>query len=397
MHLEEINFLNSNQGEQLLSKYKDLSDEELYRLLMKTDKKIVPFISSIVTLIKLRNKASEKFCKNEEMFFTSVGLEQATNERISEHVSERFKGKKKVIDLTCGIGGNLIFLAKKVEKIIAVDNNEINLKCATLNSKIYGVDKKIKFILGDAFDNIIEDADAFFIDPSREREGKTKTRSILNSEPNILKIIPEIFKVTKNLCVKISPAFDYKEINYLPEAPEIEIISEDNVCKVVLLWFGKFKTCDRRATCIIGNKIYSYINNPQKKIIKILVAPLTYLYEPNKAIIKAHLIEEVAQEFGFNKINQQTSYLTSENIINHKKELFRIFKIISSNKFSLKKIKNELKEKNIERINIITKRFPQKPEDIYKKIKIKEGGNWFLIITVFADEKYHYLFTTKQS
>jgi len=395
MKTEELIFLNSDEGVLSYNKYKEYSDLELNNLLLKSSKKKILYISAVVSLIKLRRKAENKFSKNNSMFFTNIGLEQATTEKISKYIAKRFNDTQKVVDLTCGIGGNLFFLAKNVQEAIAVDKDDVNLECAKINSKIYGVDNKIKFILGDAFNNIIKDADAFFIDPSRARDGRTKTRSILNSKPNIIEILPKIFKVTNNVCVKISPAFDYIEINLLPEKPEIEVISEDGVCKVVLLWFGRFKSCDRKATCIIKDKIYSYSDNPTKENIKIVDKPLNYLYKPNKAITKARLVDEVAGKFKLKKINPKTSFLTSDKLIQDRKELFRIFKVIHYDKFAVKEIKKKLKEKNIERINIITKRFPQKPEDIYKKIKVKEGGNWFLIITVLANEKYCYILTEK--
>ncbi|MHB8903957.1 MAG: THUMP-like domain-containing protein, partial [Patescibacteria group bacterium] len=363
MQIADINFLNSPEGRELVKKYQDLSDLDVYRQLMKAPQTKNPYLSAVVTLIKLRKKALGKFSKSAKMFFTPLSLEQATGEEISKYIAARFGQPKKIVDLTCSIGGNLIFLAAQAKQIIAVDKNDVNILCAEFNTEVYQVKNKIKFICGDAFDNIISDADAFFIDPSRERSGKTKTKSILNCEPNLLKIIPAIFKASHNLGVKISPAFDYQEIKLLPEEPEIEIISEDNVCKVAMLWFGDFKTCARRATCLIGEKIYSYQSQDILKPIKVVPAPLTYLYEPNKAIIKGHLIEEVAGEFSLNKINRQTSYLTSDKLIENNRELFRIWQVLNFAPFSLKEIKTELKLKKIERVNIITKRFPQKPAE----------------------------------
>ncbi len=391
MQIADINFLSSLEGLELIKKYQDLSDSDLYRELMKAPNTKNPYLSAAVTLIKLRKKALGKFSKSSEMFFTPLSLEQSTGEEIARYIAARFGHPKKIVDLTCSIGGNLIFLAAQAEQAIGVDKNEVNIALAKLNFNLYQQSKNIKFVCGDAYDNIISDADAFFIDPSRERSGKTKTKSILNCEPNLLEIIPEIFKVSQNLGVKISPAFDYQEIKMLPLKPEIEVISEDNVCKVVMLWFGKFKTCDQRATCFIGERIYSYQKKDSLKSVKVVSGPLVYLYEPNKAIIKAHLIEDIAEEFGLDKINRQTSYLTSDKLIQKDKELFRIWKIINYAPFSLKEIKAELKLKKIDRINIITKRFPQKPDELYKKLKIKEGGEHFLIITALSNEKYYYI------
>lgn len=387
---KELQFLTSAEGIALYNQYKDFPDAELERLLLKMYDRKIPYLPDLVTLVKLRRKAGNKFSKSSEMLFTDQSLSQSTSEAIADYTAKRFQGMKKVVDLTCGIGGNLLSLAKNVNQAVGVDKNNENIEYAKVNAEVYGI-KNIEFVTGDAYDNIRSDADAFFIDPSRVRTGKTKTRSVLNAEPNLLEILPKIFKVTENVCVKISPAFDYDEINLLPEKPEIEIISEDNVCKVALLWFGKFKTCERRATCLIKGKIYTYQNSEKKIKIEVVKNPEKYLYEPNKAIIKAHLIEEVAKEFNLKKINKKTSFLTSDELITDKKELFRVFKVMYFDKFSLKDMKKKLREKKIERINIMTKRFPQKPEEIYKKIKIKEGGDWVMIITVFADEKNHYI------
>lgn len=391
MRFAEINFLKTPTGRELIKEYENLPDSDLYRALMKNPSLKNPYLAAAVTLIKLRRQAAGKFSQSAEMFFTPLGLEQSTGEKISKYIAARYGHPKKIVDLTCSLGGNLIFLAEQAEETIAVDKNEINILCAELNAEAYQVKNKIKFICGDAYENITSGADAFFIDPARDREGKTKTRSILNCEPNLIKIIPEIFKVSANLGVKISPAFDYQEIKLLPNDPEIEIISEDNVCKVAMLWFGKYKTCQRRATCLVGEKLYTYQEKSGAPRVKIAASPLTYLYEPNKAISKAHLVEEIAAEFKLDKLNRQTSYLTGDKLIESKREVFRIFKIINFAPFSLKTIKTELKLKNIARLNIITKRFPQKPAELYKKLKIKEGDKYFLIITALSDEKYYYL------
>lgn len=390
MKIAEINFLNSAAGQKLIKQYENLTEDDLYRALMKNPLAKNPYLSAAITLIKLRRQAAGKFEKSSQMFFTPLGLSQSTSEKIAKYVASRYSHSEKIVDLTCSLGGNLIFLAEQAREMIAVDLNASNLACAEINTKLYQ-QNKIKFICGDAYDNIVSDADAFFIDPARDRNGKTKTRSILNCEPNLIKIIPAIFNVSHNLGVKISPAFDYQELKLLPLDPELEIISEDNVVKVVMLWFGKFKTCSRRATCLIDEKKYSFREIKGPKIIKIAAGPLKYIYEPNKAISKAHLIEEIAAQFNLYKLNRQTSFLTSDELIKNDRALFRTWKVIEFSPFSLKEIKAFLKLKNIERVNIITKRFPQKPVELYKKLKIKEGSEYFLIVTVLSDEKYYYL------
>lgn len=393
MTREELDYLKSEEGQAAYQQYRFFDVKKLELLILKLNA-TYPEFSSLVSLIKLRRAAKDKFSKSEEMFFTSISLEQSTGEVIARHIAKRFKADWQVADLTCGLGGNAIFLAEKVKKVLAVDLYYEKLDCARENAIAYGVQDKIDFVMGDAFLNIKPGTDAFFLDPARDREGNTKTRSFLNSQPELLKILPLLFEVTHNVAVKISPAFDYEELRALPEEPEVEIISEDNNCKVAMLWFGEFKTAKLRATGFKGEKFFSFKdegveNSPISEIKK-------YLYEPNKAISKAHLINEVAAKFSLSKINFNLSFLTSDELVDTEGlNIFRKFKILHSEIFSLKIFKEFLKSRGITRAEIMTKHFPMTPEEIRKRLKIKDGGNAVLILTVNNNDEKVFILAEK--
>lgn len=389
MNINDLQLLASPAGQELLNKYQNYQDQELENLMFKVEKSEREIMRAVVTLIKLRHRAKDKFSLAEKMFFTADGQEQSTGEKIAEYIAGRFGEGLNIVDLTCSIGGNLVYLAQK-NNLTAVDQNEANLFCAQKNAEVYGVAGKIKFVLGQAEENLISGTDAFFMDPERAREGKSKTKSILNSSPNLAAMLPEMLKITKNIGIKISPAFDYAEIKKLPEIPEVEIISEDNVCKVAMLWFGKYKTCQRRATMFIRDEKYSLGDNEKKIVAPLAESLSTFVYEPNKAIIKAHLIDEVCEEFSLKKLNPQIAYLTGEQL-SQNKDIFRTLRVITFDKYSLKNVQKIIKEHGVEKGNIISRGFPVSNEDLYKKLKIKEGGDLFLIFTTFQDNKYYFV------
>ena len=60
---------------------------------------------------ELRLAAREKFSRAMEMLFTRAGYEQSSSETIARHRAARFGGARRVADLCCGIGGDLIALA----------------------------------------------------------------------------------------------------------------------------------------------------------------------------------------------------------------------------------------------------------------------------------------------
>jgi len=389
----ELDYLKSEVGQKAYKQHCLDSDTKLELLVLK-NQVTNPFFGALASLIKLRRAAQNKFSKSDEMFFTSLSLEQATSERIAKYIAKRFKPEWIAQDLTCSLGGNTIFLAEKVKQVIAVDLSEEKIDCAKENAKAYGVENKIEFIIGDAFLNINQKADAFFLDPARDREGDTKTRSFLNSSPSLLDILPQLFAITHNVAVKISPAFDYEELKDLPEEPEIEIISENNNCKVAMLWFGEFKTANRRATGFKKDEFFSFIGEADS--VADFSEVKKYLYEPNKAISKAHLIDEVANKFVLSKIDYNLSFLTSDELVNEDdSNIFRKFEVLHFDKFSLKQFQSFLKNQKIERAEIIVKHFKMTADEIRKRLKIKEGGESVIILTTLQNQEKVFILAKK--
>lgn len=389
----ELNYFKSPEGKAAYKQY-CFGDIKTLELLILKFGASQPEFGSLVSLIKLRRLAKDKFSQSQSMFFTSLSLEQATGERIARYIAQRFKPTWKVADLTCGLGGNAIFLAQQVTKVLAIDIEEEKINCARENALAYQVENKIDFIVGDAFLNISREVDAFFIDPARDRAGETKTRSFLNSRPSLLDILPKLFAVTKNVAVKISPAFDYEELKQLPEVPEIEIISEENNCKVAMLWFGDFKTANRRATGFKGEEFFTFVD--EEEAISKTSLLKEYLFEVNKAISKAHLINEVATKFSLTKINNHLSFLTGDKLVKtNTLNIFRKFKVLHCESFSLKKFQEFLTNRAISRAEIMTKHFPMTPEEVRKRSKLKEGGPVILILTVLQNEEKVFILAEK--
>ena len=396
MTIRDLEFLASQEGGSLLEQLSLLTWPERHKFLFKTEAEKRAQVSVASAIIEAREKAEGKFSLAHKMFFTSLGLEQSSSEKISDYIAERFRVDWRVADLGCGIGGNLLPLAKKTKKVIALDEDEITLTCAKLNAKVYGLENKIEFLNLKAEEFIASDKmkniEAVFLDPARDREGKTKTRSILNSRPNLLEILPEIFKQTKNVAVKISPAFDWQEISLLPEEPEVEVISENNTCKVAILWFGELKRGENKASCFRKDGDYIFTNYQEKNTIFLdsdigaVMADkvLAYVCEPDKAISRSGLLGAYASQYDLRRLAITNSYLTG---IKADMEAARIFRVKQIFQISLKNLKQELKKLNIDRAEILAKNYLIKPEEIYKHLKIKEGGEYTLIFVVIDKKK----------
>lgn len=396
MTIRDLEFLASQEGGLLLEQLSLLTWQERHKFLFKTEAEERSQISAASAIIEAREKAEGKFSLANKMFFTSLGLEQSSSEKISNHIAERFRSDWQVADLGCGIGGNLLALAKKTKKVIALDEDEVTLTSAKLNAKVYGLENKIEFLNLKAEEFIASDRmkniEAVFLDPARDREGKTKTRSILNSRPNLLEILPEIFKQTKNVAVKISPAFDWQEISLLPEEPELEVISENNTCKVAILWFGGLKRGGNKASCFRKDGNYFFTNYQEKNTIvldsgagiEMVDKILDYVCEPDKAISRSGLLEAYARQYNLKRLSSSNSYLTGAKVDMKAARIFMVSQIFQT---SLKHLKQELKKLNIDRAEILAKNYVIKPEEIYKYLKIAEGGEYTLIFVIIDKKK----------
>ncbi|EDV23460.1 uncharacterized protein TRIADDRAFT_58107 [Trichoplax adhaerens] len=91
---------------------------------------------------RLFSKFDEGIMLDEEGWFS------VTPEKIAQHIAERCRCSI-IIDAFCGVGGNCIQFAKTCDHVIAIDIDPNKIKCARHNAKIYNVEHKIEFIVGD--------------------------------------------------------------------------------------------------------------------------------------------------------------------------------------------------------------------------------------------------------
>jgi len=431
MRVEDIEFLLSADGKRLCEEYADAAKSELSALPLKLHRK-VPYIGALVTMLLLRIQASRagKFTHANTMCFTQKGYEQSTSEEVARYVSgsltERLgemkaEGDGRVVyDLGCSIGGNALCFADSY-RVTGVDMDEVHVVCARENARVYDVSDFCEFIVGDVWDFVDADSDVgnncarpwsactsddvVFLDPARDRDGKSKTRSFVNASPNIVELLPRIFEKTRNVVVKVSPTFDYKELELLPEVPEVEMVSEEGSCKAAFLWFGDLKRCDRSAT-LIDEFVQRWESSGESAGDLVVPAgiadfPGAYMFELDGALIRAQMVEQIACEYELQQLNAQTAFLTGDLpaclnglVDGNEADVVgmafpgSVFATEVWGDFSVAAIRAELVSRDIDTLTILTRRFPESADVMRGKFGIvREGGEWVLLLTVFADDR----------
>ncbi len=129
---------------------------------IRSDKKC-PFGPKVQKYWDRRYDLFKRF--DEGIQIDEVGLYSATPEEIALEQAKKMNCKT-VVDGFSGAGGNAIAFARICDKVFTIEKNAGRLEMARHNARLYGVEDKIIFILGDFFIEAPKiKANGVFIDP----------------------------------------------------------------------------------------------------------------------------------------------------------------------------------------------------------------------------------------
>ncbi|KAH9184211.1 hypothetical protein AeNC1_013813 [Aphanomyces euteiches] len=178
------------------------------------------------------------------------GWFSVTPEVIARHHAERIACDV-VVDAFTGCGGNAIQLAQTCRQVIAIDMDPEKITIAKHNAAVYGVDNKIEWIIGDAFDILPHlQADVVFLSPpwggpEYLNQPKFSLEDMRMGDHNGIQLYHVAAAVTKNIVYFVPRNTDTKQIKLLTEdVCEVEYNHLNNKLKTVTIYFGDL-ACQR--------------------------------------------------------------------------------------------------------------------------------------------------------
>jgi SAM-dependent methyltransferase len=326
----------------------------------------------------LRMRAREKFTRAEKMYFTREALEQASGEVISRYRAERFARFSSVADLGCGIGGDTLGLAGH-GSVAAVDSDALRLAMAAQNLAAYGYRERVTLIEDDLTRMQLPTVDAFFFDPARRAEGRRKF-SIRDYQPPFA-IVKDWLRHTPAIGVKISPGVKLDELSEYE--CEIEFISEKGELKECALWFGPLRTATHRATLLPGRHTLTPSSDSSPRSLS---SPLSYLYEPDPAILRAGLVTTLAAQLDARQLDPDIAYLTSDTLT--PTPFARAFVIEESFPFQLKRLRERLRALRVGEVQIKKRGSPLEPENLIHQLKLSGPEKRLVFLTHVQGKPY---------
>ena len=293
-------------------------------------------------------------------------------------------GERVLIDLTGGYGVDTYFMSEHFDQVHYIERNVELCRIAEHNFSMYRPHIQIHNTSAEEFlskNKMIVDGGTIFIDPARRDQNGGKVFRLQDCEPNVVTLLPTLIQA-KQVIIKLSPMLDITAALRSLQIPlDVHVVAVKNEVKEVLLVQSDGSTTIHATNLVptgataVQKHQFSFTPNEEKQACCAMYSAANthlaeagaYIYEPNAAIIKAGAYKSIATRYGLCKMAQHTHLYLADHLI----ENFpgRVWQIIETNTKNYKDIS----------AGIMTRNYPLTPEQLRKKLKIKDNDTYTII------------------
>lgn len=329
-------------------------------------------VRAALTLHELRRKAATKFSRAASIWCDRRGLEQSTAELVAIHKAKRFEGA--VWDLCSGIGSDAIAMAAMCQ-VTAVDLNPAACLRIQWNAELYGVSNQLAAMCHDVMqlDNL---SGLVHVDPDRRAGSEGKASRIEDYVPSLPDLL-SIMQRCRGGAIKVGPASNFG--GKFPNT-EIELISLAGECKEATVWFGELAGSQPfRATVLPAGETIA--GHPLDA-----VAPTTplgrYVYDPDPAVVRAGLLDVVAQKLNLTRIDDAEEYLTSETLVDS--AFVQPFEVLAELPHNENELRAWLRKSDFGQLEIKCRHIPVQAETLRRRLPLPGNQPGVVLIAKIA-------------
>lgn len=332
-------------------------------------------VAAALTQAKLRVRAREKFGADAgEMYFTADGLEQATRRSVGAYHAARYRARvpvhERCADLGCGLGGDLIALARAGYLVEGVDRDPLTAEVARANLEALRLTDRASVRDADVADIDTSGCAAAFCDPTRRARNVRIFDPAAFSPP--LPRALELVRIPNGGGVKTAPGIPH---HLLPPDAEAEWISDGGELKEAALWVGTLSSgVTRRATLLPSGTTLvpeQGLGDPP------VAAPMRYLYDPDSAVLRAGLVANVAAAVDGALIDPDIAYVTSDRRV--RTPCARGYEITETLPFSLKRLRAVLRHRGVGAVTIKKRGSAVDVERLRRQLRLA-GPEWATVV-----------------
>ena len=315
-------------------------------------------VAAAVTQHRLRAKARGKLGDDAaRMYLTPDALEQATRASVARARARRLtaSGTVAVVDLGCGIGGDLVAFAQAGLRVRGVERDPVRAAMARANLQALGLDGEV---IGADLADVQPRADEVpFLDPAR-RDGRGRV-----FDPGAMTPSWDVVSgyLARPAVVKTLPGFPHR---LLPEGVEAQWVSDGGDLVEACLWGPGLAIAPRRATALPSGAELVGFGDPGD------VGDVgTWLHEPDDAVIRAGLVGELATRMRGRLVDPHLAYVTTDDQAYD--PLARSFRIIEELPYREKPMGAALVAHDVGTLTIKKRGVDVVPEQLVRRLKLK--------------------------
>ena len=316
------------------------------------------------------------------MLFTRDGLEQATAEHVARHRARRFAANVPagpVLDLCCGIGGDLMALAAAMPQVIGVDRDETHALIARHNASVAGAPADT--VVADVTQLRLAPAGAVFVDPARRtasgRGGSQPPLDWCTSLP------------VDRVAIKAAPGIDVATV---PGGWEVEFVAVGRDLKEAVLWSPAWATAARRATLLSpgADAGVDLVADPAAAPAPVR-PPGRFLLDPSPAVTRAGAVADLAAALSAWQIDRQIAFLSADEPM--RTPFGRLLTIESSLPFGVKALAAELRRLDVGAVDLRRRGLAGDVDDLRRRLRPAGSRRATVVLTRVVNKPWAFVCT----
>jgi hypothetical protein len=360
-------------------------------------------VKKLAAQIQARQKALKKLpewsAHAKLIFPPALSVEQSSSEATAIFKASLVSGQS-LIDITGGMGVDCFYMSRNFESATYFELQPEVAATASYNFEILN-NEKITVRNADSLATIEQEnlkADWIYTDPARRDNNKDKVVRLADCTPDVVSNLNLLQDAAPDILLKTSPLLDIDlAAKELKNVKAVYVIGYDQECKELLFHINREHQSGHfelkvRILNALGNadQILDFDKTEEQTSQIEHSYPLTYLYEPHAAVLKSGAFKVLGQRFGVKKLARNSHLYTSQNRVPNFPG--RTFEIVGFCKPDTKEIQQLIGQN---KANLTLRNFPAKIQDLRKKWRLNEGGEFYLFATTLFDDKKIVVVTRK--
>jgi SAM-dependent methyltransferase len=316
------------------------------------------------------------------MWLTEAGLEQATRRVVADRHADRFAGLgvRIVADLCCGVGGDLLALARAgVPRVVGVDRDPVTAAVAEANAAALDLGDPVEVRCEDVTTTSLDGVDAVFVDPARRgAHGRALDRR--HWSPPLSFVLDVAARVAAT-GAKLAPGVPHTALP-TDAGAEAEWVSDGGDVLECALWCGPLSTgVRRRATLLPSGAALTGDGTRQAA-----AGPVgRYLVEPDGAVIRAGLVAELADLVDGRLVDPTIAYVTTDAVPST--PYGTSYEVTDVLPFGVKRLRGLLRERGVGRVTVKKRGTAVTPEELRRQLRLRGDAEATVVLTRVAGEQ----------